>query len=107
VELAFVEKALRDLCASGARLDRRLGADRAETLRARLADFRAVSSIHELVVQVPRAIDESGLMALDVAEGVRIIFSPNHRKVPVDEAGRVDWSHVSRLRIVRIEGAND
>jgi hypothetical protein len=46
-------------------------------------------------------------MALEVAEGVRILFCPNHRKLPLDRDGKIDWSGVSRLKIIHIEGAND
>lgn len=107
MELAFVDKALRDLCASRGALDRRLGSVRAETLRHRLADLRAASCIHELLTQQPYPIDDSGRMALDVIEGIRILFCPNHRNVPRSRDGKIDWSRTSRLKIIEIEGTND
>jgi len=107
MELAFVEKTLRDLCASRAALDRRLGSERAEALRHRLADLRAASCIQDLLLQQPSAIDDLGRMALEVVESVRIVFCPNHRRVPLDGDGKIDWSRVSRLKIIDIEGAND
>ena len=104
MELAVAEKALRDLCASRAALDGRLGSERAEALRHRLADLRAASCIDGLLLQAPYPIDDSGRMALEVVEGVRIMFCPNHQRVPVDGDGKVDWSRVSRLKIIDIEG---
>jgi hypothetical protein len=107
MELAFVEKGLRDLCASRAALDRRLGLASAEALRHRLADLRAASSIYDLVPQTPFPVDDSGGMALDVTQGVRVVFCANHRKPPLGEDGKIDWSRVSRLKIIKIEGTDD
>jgi toxin HigB-1 len=107
MELAFVEKKVRDLCARRAPLDRLLGPERAEVLRHRLADLRAARSIHDLLLEPPCPIDDSGRMALSVAEGLRIVFCPNHRQPAVDADGKIDWSRVSRLKIIDIEGAHD
>ncbi len=104
MELAFVEKALRDLCASRIKLDRRLGTEVAAALRHRLADLRAAATIHELILNRPCPLNESGQLAMDVAGGIRLVFCPNHNTMPTDRSGKIDWTRVTRIKIVAIEG---
>src|SRR3569623_96430 len=107
MELAFVEKKVRDLCAKQVPLDRRLGHERAEALRRRLADLRAARFIDDLLLDAPYPIDDSGRMALPVCEGLRIVFCANHRSAVVDGDGKIDWLRVTRLKIIDIEGTHD
>ena len=101
--LAFAERELRDLCASRNALDRRFGLECGQTFRERLADLRAAPCIHDLPLRKPDAVDSSGRMSLEVARRIRIVFYPNHRRIPLDGDGRIDWSRVSRIKIIAIE----
>jgi hypothetical protein len=102
VELAFLEKALRDLCTSRTKAERRFGPAVATKLLARLADLRAATNIRELPVSSPYPAAQEGQLALDIDEGVRLIFCANGA-VPKTSTGQVDWAEVTRIKILTIE----
>ena len=106
VELAFATKSLRTICESQANAKRELGPHVAEALKHRLADLHAATSPKDLLVGRPRELDGSGPkrpMAIDLIDGHRIVFSANHPKPPTTESGDLDWSKVSRVKLLRIE----
>lgn len=104
MELAFDSKALRTVCESETVAKRKLGTKVAETLKHRLGDLRAATSINDVIVGQPRLLDAANeQMVLDLGEGYRMIFCPNHPKKPVSETGTLDWTKVSRVRILRVD----
>jgi hypothetical protein len=84
---------------------RHFGEKVAEKLRHRLADFRAATSVANLVAGRPREIKVDGhsYIAVELCEKVRIVFCANHNVVPACESGEVDWSQVNRIKIVAID----
>lgn len=105
MELAFDSKSLRTICESSAHAERVLGPEVAEALKHRLADLRATSSIRDLIAGSPRRLEpaDSHLMCVDLSEGYRLVFTPNHPNNPTTQTGELDWARVSRIRILRIE----
>lgn len=105
MELAFETKSLRTICESESHAKHELGPTVAVFLKRRLADIRAATSVKDLVVGRPRELDTSDArnMVVDLCDGYRIVFSANHPKNPMTESGDLDWSMVSRLKIMRIE----
>lgn len=81
----------------------------AEILKHRLADFRAATSPSEILAGKPRVLRDSDreLMAVDLRDGYWIEFSANHPNNPETETGEVDWTRVSRIKILQIGGGND
>ena len=107
MELAFATKSLRQLCESQTVADRDLGPQVAEKLRARLADLVAAANIGELVTGGPPA-PRSRLLTLNLSAGFSLVLSPNHNKTPFLKGTRaVDWSKVSRVKIVKLEASDD
>ena len=105
LELAFAQKSLRQLCEDEARAKRELGETVAEKLKRRLADLRAASSVEDLVAGRPRKVkgDRHPHIAVHLCDRTCIIFCANHTKVQVLESGDVDWSKVSRIKILEIK----
>jgi proteic killer suppression protein len=105
LELAFSTKSLRNLCENQTTARQELGASVAERLKRRVADLRAATSVKELVAGRPYELDGARRehLAVNLCDGVRIVFCTNHSKIPVLECGRVDWLKVSRIKIVKIE----
>lgn len=101
VILAFSEKALRQLCLSESKARRVLGEQVAQRLKRRLADLSAAESVMDLVAGQPCELDNAQ-MSLALCDGYHIFFCANS-KVPFLESGAVDWSHVRRIKILRIE----
>lgn len=109
LELAFAEKSLRQLCENEAIAQRKLGVSVAEKLKRRLADMRAATSVKDLVVGAPRELEGAcqHQIAVDLCDGYRIVFCANHNNVPFLESGAIDWTQVSRVKILRIECNHD
>jgi hypothetical protein len=105
LELAFDNKLLRQICESEAKARSELGASVAGRLKRRLADLRAAASVDELVAGRPRELEgaDGRSIVVDLDDNDRIVFSANHSTVPVLESSAVDWSKVSRVKILRIE----
>lgn len=100
MELAFETRELRDICEIEAEAQKCLGAEVAEMLKRRLADLDAATSPNDLVAGHPQLSEDKGTMLLQLSAGFRIVFTPNH---PSKARESVDWSGVSRIRILRIE----
>lgn len=108
MQIAFGSRELRTLCEDEARASEELGEVRARALKNRLADLRAAVVAPELPAGRPRRLDgaDSNLIALDLADGWRLVFAANHKRNPITESGSVDWEKVSRVKILRIEEMN-
>ena len=105
LQLAFESKPLRTICESGDQAKNDLGEIVAETLKHRLADLLAATSVQELVAGRPRVLPESQgkNMAVDLCDGRRLVFTANHPSNPMTQDNNLDWSRVTRIRILRIE----
>jgi hypothetical protein len=103
LELAFATKALRHVCEKESRAVRELGATVAKNLRARLADLTAADTIADLPFQ-PLPLDGKSLeLAMTLGNGYKLILAPNHAATPVLHNDALDWSRVTRIKLLRIE----
>ena len=104
LEISFRTKGLRTICESSTHARKQMG-DAAPALRHRLADMRAATTVNDLVAAKPRELpDRANHFAIDLHHRHRLVFCPNHRINPVDPAGQVDWTRVTRVQIVDILG---
>lgn len=108
MEIAFQTKSLRDVCESDEKLKRQFGDRVGETIKGRLADLRAATSIRDVVAGSPREITRDGkpAMILDLDCGRAMTFRPNHLRMPLRADGSVDWAAVYRIKILSIENAD-
>lgn len=104
MELAFERKELRTACEDEDEAIRLYGKRVTESLKHRLADMRAAVTASDLLVGNLRTADQgsSGEMIIDLADGHRILFVPNHRKSCLNEDGAPDLHKISRVRILDI-----
>lgn len=102
--LSFGTKSIRAVCENEDHARSELGPAVAETLKRRLADLEAATSIKDLLVGNPRILAGSSgkEMTLDLRDGFQIVFSANHPKNPVTEENNLDWDKVIRIKILRI-----
>jgi hypothetical protein len=106
--LAFDSESLRLLCEDEDIAIVRLGADVSSKLHARLADLSAAKEINELLAGKP-AINEDNLneYKIELSNVWRLIFCSNHVKPPLDKKDNIDWSHVTRIKILRIQNLHE
>ena len=104
LELAFDTLELRSICESPTKAKRKLGDLASRDLRHRLADMRAAESASTLIEM--GWASESGTrgspsLRISLTGTMYVICQPNHGRLPLLK-GRVDWTHVTRLRVTSI-----
>ena len=105
MEISFETKDLRTICEIEAHAQNKLGDETAGILKRRLADIRSAKTISDLIAGRPRELDDgTGQMVIDLYPSYRLVFCANHPSNPVVDSGNIDWSRVSRVKIVSIEG---
>jgi hypothetical protein len=105
VNLAFATLKLRSLCECQAEAEHAYGFAVAKQLRARLAGLREAETVLELPAGRPREIPSKphNNYAVNLTKGFWLVLRANHSRIPILETGKVDWSEVSRVMIMRIE----
>ena len=105
LELAFDSKPIRAICESASQAEAEFGAKAAEALHGRLADLRAAVSLEDLPVARPRLLrdDDPSVMVMEFSPGHQLIFRVNHPRPPKTKSGSVDWTNVSRIKLLAIQ----
>jgi proteic killer suppression protein len=106
LDIRFKDKKIRELCETQRVAQKKLGADCARKLRARLDDLDAAANVSELVVGNPHPLrgDRDGQFALNLAGGYRLVFAPANEPCPKNDDQSINWSAVT---IVSIEYIGD
>ncbi|MCL6750277.1 killer suppression protein HigA [Nostoc sp. CCCryo 231-06] len=109
MEITFADRKLQNLCQQQDLAQRKLGANCAKKLIARLADLAAVSCVKELFAGRPHPLkgDRAGEFAVDLEGGKRLVFKPANDPIPLTEDESIDWSKVTAVCIVFIGDYHD
>ncbi len=86
---------------------RRLGPRVAEALMTRLDDLAAASTLAQMSMipgarPHPLSGDRTGQFAVNLPEGKRLVFVPDHDPVPTKEDGGVDLQAVTAIEIIEV-----
>lgn len=102
MKISYSNKKLEKLCEQQKTMERKLGTNSANKLRARLSDLEAAERVTDLIVGSPHELtgDRAGQYSLRLAGGDRLVFKPDHDPVPVKKEGGIDWSRVTKVKIV-------
>jgi proteic killer suppression protein len=105
LEIAFAERSDRQLCENEAIAERKLGDKVADKLKRRLADLRAATSVKDIVAGKPQVLlgKYKHQIAVELCDGYHLVFCANHNTNPLLKSDEIDWSCVSRIKILRIE----
>lgn len=79
----------------------------AERLQQRLAELRAADTLEDISRLPPARChelsqDRKGQLAIDLVHPKRLIFEPDHNPLPYKSDGGLDWSNVTRIRVIEI-----
>ena len=109
LKIDFHNQDLKALCEQQATATRKLGANSARKLWARLADLAACHRVGELVVGKPHPLkgDRQGQCSLRLAGGCRLVFEPSQNPCPRHSDDSIDWAAVTGVRIVYIGDYHD
>lgn len=105
MDLAFESRQIREICEVAQVAEASLGPEVAGSLRGRLSDIEAASSIRDIVLGNLRLAEQGNndRMMIDISPEYRLIFCANHAKNPVTTEKAIDWERVSRVKIQAIE----
>ena len=108
IQLAFQDDNLRKVCESSISAKRKYGGVAGPSLHARLADLRAADSPAELVELGFAKFDEAAndRMVIFLDDFYRLYAVANH-KPPPGKPGKLDWTQVTRVKILSIERVNE
>jgi hypothetical protein len=107
VIFAFESKSLRDVCQDESRALAELDAEVAEALKHRLADLAAATTGKDIIAGRPSTFGLAGeCMSVDLGTDRKLVFVANHVKKPLGANKRVDWSKVTRIKLLGIQNAN-
>ncbi|MGY0202000.1 hypothetical protein [Leptothrix sp. BB-3] len=104
LEIAFHTRELRAICESPTRAMRELGEASGKALQRTLADMNAVETVAELLemgLGSEHCAQEHGMLRFHLCEGLNIYCNANQQSIPMN-GGSIDWTQVSRLKIIRI-----
>jgi hypothetical protein len=109
MELAFETEALRDVCEDEAKALTEFGNEVATALIHRLADLRAARTVTNLVTRDRRVerVEARERYVVPLANEKLLYLQANHVKNPTGRDGYVDWSRVSRVKVMRIGPKDD
>jgi hypothetical protein len=105
LDLAFDSISLRSICENEEVAIGEFGRTVAETLKHRLSDFRAATTVNDLLAGNPREVSDGGgnlIMVVDLSNNYQMLFSMNHPRNTMVNNGKVDWQKVSRVKILQI-----
>lgn len=108
IQLAFQNENLRKVCESTISAKRKFGGIAGPSLHARLADLKAADSPVELVELGFAVFDQQAKdgIVIHLEDNYRLHAVANH-KPPPGSPGKLDWTQVTRLKILSIERANE
>ncbi len=104
MQIAFKNKKLRELCEIKKKAEAELGSDGAKKLRTRMSDLEAAAYVCELTAGHPHPLEPDKLreFSVDLADGKRLVFEPNHDPIPLNKHNNTDWAKVTAITIVFI-----
>jgi proteic killer suppression protein len=104
MEISFKNNKLQKQCERHAEAQKKYGADNAKQLKIRMRDLFAAENVTSLTAGKPHRLidDRLGQYAVYLVGGMRLIFEPDNDPVPLKDDGSIDWSQVTKIRIVEI-----
>jgi plasmid maintenance system killer protein len=107
MEINFVSRKLQKACNSEKEMRAKFGKPLAERLQQRLTELKAAETLED-VSRLPPARchelsqDREGQLAVVLVQPQRLIFEPDHNPVPRKPDGGLDWTQVTRIRVIEI-----
>ena len=111
MDIIFASEKFAELCNNQKALIKQLGPERARRLRRRLDDLRAATTLAEMR-HLPGRCHElhgnrSGQFSLDLDHPYRLIFEPAHEPTPRKGDGGLDWTSITRVKVIGIEDTHE
>ena len=107
MELSFVNRKLAKELADEKTIVRNYGTDNGRRICQRLAQLMAADNL-ETLRSLPQmrahelTADRAGQISVDVRHPYRLLLTPDHDEVPRKPDGGLDWTRVTKVKVVEI-----
>lgn len=106
MNLTFDDNKLEKYANNDSFANQKLGAKRAKLFKQRLDDLRAAQTLED-VRHLPGHYHElkenrKGQWACDLDHPYRLVFTPQERPIPTNEAGQYIWIDITSIEIIEI-----
>lgn len=107
MEISFSKAKLAKLCNSESKLRGEYGPRMASLIQQRLIELDDAETLDVMrYLPGPRCHELTknlkGHLAVDLVHPKRLVFRPDHNPLPAKKDGGLDWSKVTKIRIVDI-----
>lgn len=109
MDIQFRSKQLQTLCEQQRIAIKELGAPCAKKLQNRIADLQSANNVSELPMGKPHSLKgkRKAQYAIELADGKRLIFIPANNPTPMLDDENIDWTRVTKIKIVDIVDYHD
>ena len=107
--VAFDSQELRSICEYNDIAIEKLGEHVADLLHHRLSDIFAAETVADLLVGNPQKIGEHPYLnyVVTISNSIKMEFCSNVTKKSYLENGELDWSKVTRIKLLKIGYSNE
>ena len=104
MQITYASKTIQRLCEEDKHQRKELGKKRAERLKNRLSELRAVENVSQLQLGRPHALtaDRAGQYSVVLDGPMRLLFEPTDQPPPTLPSGGIDWQQVCSVRLLEI-----
>ena len=112
MEIRFSSRKMQSICNSAKAMRKALGARVAEKLQQKLTELDGADTLDD-VRRLPPARchdlgqNRKGQLAVDLTRSKRLIFVPDHNPAPTKSDGGLDWTCVTRVKVIEIVDYHD
>lgn len=113
MDILFVDNRLRKLLNLEKRLRRRMSAKNRKMIENRMTELRASDTLEDMRhfpsahCEELRHFADDHFFSVRIEYPQRIIFEPANDPIPLHPGGNVDWSRVTKIRILEVADYHD
>lgn len=109
MDISFENKSLRQLCENKNKAKTELGEELALKLKTLLADLEVWGNVSDFLAFgfYKFKVKENNHILVTLAEEVSFTFCAINLNIPFLKDNTIDWSKITRIKIVGIEGKNN
>lgn len=108
MEIFYSSRKLKKTLTNSSKLVRKYGKRQANLILQRIDDLKMVKTLAQISTSPPTRCHELvgnrvGQLSLDLKHPYRFIIEPANEPIPQKDDGGLDWSQVTKVRIIGVE----
>ena len=107
MDIQFKTAKLQKICSQNAVAIKKLGPKMARKLQQRMMELQAAETLSDISRLPPARChelkgDRKGQLSVGLEHPYRLIFIPVNNPIPEKESGGLDWTQVTKIKIIEI-----